>query len=70
MDALGINFGLLLEEAFFVVLLIGLPIISLIDLARKRLSGTPLAIWTLVICIVPVIGSLAYWIIKPTHQEV
>lgn len=70
MDALGINFGLLLEQAFFVILLMGLPIISLIDLARKRLSGIPLAIWTLVICVVPVIGSLAYWIIKPTHQEV
>jgi hypothetical protein len=70
MDALGINFGLLLEQAFFVILLMGLPIISLIDLARKRLSGIPLAIWTLVICVVPVIGSLAYWIIKPTYQEV
>lgn len=69
MDALGINFGLLLEQVFFVILLIGLPVISLIDLARKRLSGTPLAIWALVICLVPVIGSLAYWIIKPTAES-
>ena len=69
MDALGINFGLLLEQVFFVILLIGLPIISLIDLARKRLSGTPLAIWALVICLVPVIGSLAYWIVKPTAES-
>ena len=69
MDVLGINFGLLLEQVFFVILLIGLPIISLIDLARKRLSGTPLAIWALVICLVPVIGSLAYWIIKPTAES-
>lgn len=69
MDALGINFGLLLQQVFFVILLIGLPIISLIDLARKRLSGTPLAIWALVICLVPVIGSLAYWIIKPTAES-
>jgi hypothetical protein len=69
MDALGINFGLLLEQVFFVILLMGLPIISLIDLARKRLSGTPLALWALVICVVPVIGSLAYWIIKPTAES-
>ena len=69
MDALGINFGLLLQQVFFVILLIGLPIISLIDLARKRLSGTPLAIWALVICLVPVIGSLAYWIIKPPAES-
>jgi hypothetical protein len=69
MDALGINFGLLLEQVFFVIVLIGLPVISLMDLAKKRLSGTPLAIWALVICLVPVIGSLAYWIVKPTAES-
>jgi hypothetical protein len=68
MDALGLNLGLLLGQFFFTALLVGLPIISLIDLARKRLSGIPLAVWALVICIVPVLGSLAYWIIKPTAE--
>lgn len=68
MEALGINGGLLLEEAFIVTLFIGLPIISLIDLARKRLSGTPLAIWALIICVVPLLGSVAYWIIRPTPE--
>jgi len=69
MEPLGINIGLLLEQVFFVALLIGFPIISLIDLGKKKLSGIPLAIWVLVICIVPVIGSLAYWIIKPTAES-
>ncbi|HEX9331110.1 MAG TPA: PLDc N-terminal domain-containing protein [Anaerolineales bacterium] len=50
------------------MVLIGLPIISLIDLAKKKLNGTPLAIWVLVICGVPFIGSLAYWIVKPTTE--
>jgi hypothetical protein len=68
MDALGINLGMLLGQSFFVVLLIGLPIISLIDLARKKLSGTPLAAWVLVICVAPLLGLLAYWIIKPTAE--
>jgi hypothetical protein len=68
MDVLGINFGLLLEQTFFIMLLIGLPIISLIDFARKGLSGTLLAIWALVICAIPLIGSFAYWIIKPTAE--
>jgi Phospholipase_D-nuclease N-terminal len=66
MHALGINLGLL--EIFITILLIGLPVISLIDLARKRLSGTPLAVWVLVICAVPVLGSLAYWIVKPAPE--
>ena len=68
MEALGINAGLLLVQILSVTLTIGLPIVSLIDLARKRLTGLPLAIWAFIICIVPVIGPLAYWIIKPTAE--
>ena len=68
MEALGINAGLLLVQILSVTLTIGLPIVSLIDLARKRLTGLPLAIWAFTICIVPVIGPLAYWIVKPTAE--
>jgi hypothetical protein len=69
MEPLGINGSLLLDEAFIVVLFISLPIISLIDLTRKGLTGILLAIWALIICIVPVIGSIAYWIIKPIPEK-
>jgi hypothetical protein len=69
MEPLGINTGLLLIQLIVVLVVIGLPMISLIDLAKKKLSGTPLAIWVLVICAVPVLGSLAYWIIKPTPER-
>lgn len=68
MESLGINVGLLLIQFFFVALFLGFPLISLIDLSKKRLTGTPLAVWVLVICVVPMIGSLAYWIIKPTNE--
>lgn len=68
MEPLGINAGLLLVQAFFVILFFGLPVISLIDLARKKLSGTPLAVWVLVICAVPLLGSLAYWIVRPVPE--
>lgn len=69
MEPLGINAGLLLVQLIPVMLLIGLPIISLIDLAKRKLTGTPLAIWVLVICAVPLIGSMAYWIIKPVAES-
>lgn len=68
MDALGINAGLLFTQLLVVMLMIGLPVISLMDLARKKLNGTALAIWVLVICAVPLLGSLAYWIVKPTVE--
>ena len=68
MDALGINGWLLLIQLIPIILFIGLPIIALVDLAKKKMSGTPLAIWVLIICAVPLLGVLAYWIIKPTAE--
>jgi len=69
MEALGFNTGLLLLQLGAAMLFIAFPIVSLIDLAKKKMSGTPLAIWALIICAVPVIGSLAYWIIKPSADD-
>ena len=69
MEPLGINTSMLLIQLFFVLAMLGLPVISLIDLAKKKMSGTPLAIWVLVICAVPILGSLAYWIVKPTPEK-
>jgi len=69
MEALGINAGLLFIQLLISIVLIVLPILSLIDLARKNLSGMPLAVWVLVICAVPILGSLAYWIVKPTAES-
>jgi hypothetical protein len=68
MDELGINIGLLLIQLIPAIILIGFPIISLIDLKKKKLSGTMLAVWALIICAIPLIGSLAYWIIKPSSE--
>jgi hypothetical protein len=68
MDELGINTGLLLVQLIPAIALIGFPVISLIDLKKKTLSGTTLAIWVLIICAIPLIGSLAYWIIKPSSE--
>jgi hypothetical protein len=39
MEPLGINAGLLLTQWVVALLVIGFPIISLIDPARKRLAG-------------------------------
>ena len=69
MDALGINGWLLLIQLIPIILFIGLPIIALVDLAKKKMGGTPLALWVLIICAVPLLGVLAYWIIKPTSEN-
>lgn len=68
MEPLGINVGLLLIQIIFTIVFIGLPVITLISLARKHLTGMPLAVWVLVICVVPLVGPLAYWIVKPNAE--
>lgn len=65
MDIIGFNAGFVLAQLTAIVVGIGLPIISLIDLSKKKLSGAPLAIWALLICAVPLLGALAYWIVRP-----
>lgn len=69
MEALGINPLLLLIQLIPVTLFIGLPIIALIDLAKKKMQGTPLALWVLIICAIPALGAIAYWIVKPTPES-
>jgi hypothetical protein len=66
MQPAGIGLGL--SEVLIVILLLGLPIVSLIDLARRKLTGIPLAIWAVIIVVVPLMGSIAYWIIRPTAE--
>ena len=68
MEALGINGGLLFVQVIVLLVVFGFPVISLFDLRKKGLDGIVLGIWVLIICVVPVIGSLAYWIVKPSSE--
>ncbi len=68
-EPLGINVGLLLIQTVIPIALILFPIISLIDLGKKKIGGTTLALWVLIICTIPFLGPLAYWIIKPATES-
>lgn len=69
MEPLGINIGLFLIQFVILIALIGFSIVSLIDLAKKKLTGTTLALWVLILCAIPFLGPLAYWIVKPTAES-
>ena len=66
MESLGINVGFLAIQLLFVLIWLGLPVISLFNLRNRKLSGTPLVMWVLIICAIPILGAVAYWIIKPS----
>ena len=69
MEPLGINTGLLIIQLLPIILFIGMPVISLLDLRKKNLIVLTLGIWVLVICAVPIIGALAYWIVRPSAEN-
>ena len=68
MEPLGINTGLLIVQLLPIILFIVIPVISLLDLRKKNLNGLTLGIWVLVIFAIPIIGALAYWIIRPSAE--
>lgn len=69
MEQLGINIGLLMFQLVFAFVIVVLPVISIFHLGiKKRLTGMTLALWVLIICAIPFLGPLAYWIIKPTAE--
>lgn len=72
MESLGINFGFLLVQILNLLIVFGwitVAIVSLFNLRNRRLTGTPLVMWALIICAIPILGALAYWIIKPSAES-
>jgi Phospholipase_D-nuclease N-terminal len=46
-----------------------LAVVTIVDLVRHRRSGWATAGWIALIVILPFIGSLAYWILRPASKE-
>jgi len=69
MDALGINWGFLLIQ----LLILGswpiLSLIALFALRRRRLPGTSQVLWALLVVAIPVLGALAFFIVKPIEND-
>ena len=74
MELLGINFGFLLIQLFNMLILaswLAFLIFPLSDLRKRKLTGTSLALWILIICAIPILGGLAYWfVVKPSIENI
>lgn len=71
MDFVGINWGYLLVTIFNLILLLGWPlfaILTLLQLRRREMPEVARAIWVALIIIVPYLGALAYWLVKPEEK--
>lgn len=67
MEAIGINFGYLFIQLCIVGVIFILPPVLAILQLRKRIfeNDTEKLIWVFIIVIAPLIGSLAFFIVKP-----
>lgn len=73
MEHLGINTGFLLFQIFNIVLLIGWPILSIVailGLRKQNLSQITQALWVLIVLIIPFLGAIAYWLVRPSGDQV
>ena len=71
MELFGINLGYLIVQLFNFLLIGGWLILALFALFQLRdheLPETARAIWAALILFVPIVGALAFWIVKPGKQ--
>lgn len=72
MEALGINAGFFIVQLIGFLLMSGWVIFSLLTilaLRRQQLPATPQAVWAAIIIFAPLLGALAFWIVKPDARE-
>ena len=68
MEYPGIGFGELLVLLFNFLLVGGwlvLAVLALFQLRRLDIPETPRAIWAALILLVPIVGAIAFWIVRP-----
>lgn len=68
MDSLGLHFGFLVVQLTGLVSTAGWVVVSLLTilaLRRQQLPALPLALWAALIVLAPILGVLAFWIVRP-----
>jgi hypothetical protein len=45
-----------------------LSLIALFSLRDQNLEGVQQALWVLVVLLIPIMGAVAFWIVKPVKQ--
>ena len=69
MELMGINWGYLIIQLLFFGLYPVLSLVALFALRRSRVTGITQVLWALLIVAIPVLGALAFFIVKPTDNS-
>jgi hypothetical protein len=68
----GFGFGYVLFQVLFFLLIVAWVVASLValfSLKKAKLSTIAKALWVMILLGIPVLGVVAYFIIKPTEEE-
>ena len=65
MSTFTLSTAFLVLNVILLISWVALAIIALITLNGRNLSATPKAIWSLIILGIPILGAVAFFIIKP-----
>jgi hypothetical protein len=69
-EPLGINWPLLIAQLVNIGLIfawVALAVAALVSLRRRVLPPTAAAIWAVLILLVPVLGALAFFVVRPAR---
>jgi hypothetical protein len=65
----GINWGYLIIQMFILGIYPLLSLVALFALRRSHVTGITQVLWALLIVAIPVLGALAFFIVKPTENN-
>lgn len=65
----GFNWGVLIVNFIIVGSWPLLSLIALYRLRRRSLAGTAQALWALLIVAIPILGALAFFIVRPSEDR-
>lgn len=68
----GFGFGYVLVQVLFFLLIVAWVIaslVALVGLKKAKLSAIAKALWVMILLGIPVLGVVAYFIIKPSEEE-
>jgi hypothetical protein len=65
----GINWGYLIIQLLIFGIYPLLSLVALFALRRSRVTGITQVLWALLIVAIPVLGALAFFIVKPTENN-
>ncbi|MBE0687224.1 MAG: hypothetical protein IH585_14635 [Anaerolineaceae bacterium] len=68
----GFGFGYVLVQVLFFLLIVVwvvASLVALVGLKKAKLSAIAKALWVMILLGIPVLGVVAYFIIKPSEEE-